>query len=347
MKAIIKTKLGKGNLELKEVPIPVYKDSEVLIKVNSMGVCGSDMLIYEGDFNTNVPIILGHEFSGEIVDVGSKVSHFSVGDRVASELNVQSCGWCVDCRKGDFHLCANRRAPGIHMNGVFAEYVALPEFILHSIPDNLSFDEGAVMEPAAVAAHGMLERTKVQPEDTVAIIGCGTIGLLSLQMAKHYGAKRVIMLGTDRDAPVRLPKALELGADHVINVDKINVKEFIDDLTDGGGVDLAVECAGDERAVNHAIDILKKNGRLLTMGMPGERDILVPWKKAVFKSMDLIFSYSSSASSWNMVRSMLERGTISTKPLITHREAFSNYRNIFEHKDKGNIIKAILYHEDK
>ncbi|NLP30970.1 MAG: alcohol dehydrogenase catalytic domain-containing protein [Clostridiales bacterium] len=345
MKAIVKTKLGKGNLELKEVPIPNYKDSEVLIKVKAMGICGSDILIYKGEFNTNVPIILGHEFSGEIVDIGNNVSHFKVGDRVASELNVQSCGWCSDCRKGDFHLCSNRKAPGIHMNGVFAEYVALPEFILHRIPDNLSYEEGAVMEPAAVAAHGVIERAGIHPEDVVAIIGCGNLGLLSLQIAKNYGAKKVIISGTNKDVKVKFPKAMELGADYVINIDEHNIREAVDEITGGKGADLVIECAGNERAVDDAIDIVRKNGRLCTMGMPGERSIPVPWKKAVFKNIDLKFSYSSSASSWNMVSSMLERCIISTKPLITHKERFENYLNILENKNDGDIIKAILHHE--
>ena len=164
-------------------------------------------------------------------------------------------------------------------------------------------------------------------------------------MAKNYGAKKVLVSGTDQDIKVRLPKALELGADYVVNVDRVNIKEYVDDVTDGRGVDLAVECAGSQHAMNDAIEILRRNGKICTMGMPGERNIEIPWKKAVFKSLDLIFSYSSSASSWSMVQSMLQRGVISTKPLITHRETMENYMNIFQEASSGDVIKAILFHK--
>lgn len=345
MKAIIKTKPGPGNVELVDVPVPGIAETEVLIKVRAMGICGSDILIIDGDMDANVPIILGHEFSGEIVEKGSKVTHFSIGDRVASELSIQSCRWCVDCRRGDFHLCANRRAPGIHMNGVFTEYIALPEFSLHKIPDNISYEEGAVMEPAAVAAHGVLERALIQPEDFVVIIGPGTIGLLALQMVMHYGAKKVVVAGKENDMHLRLLTAQELGADRIINVDRENIEDIVFEMTDGRGADLVVDCAGTQSAIYEGIQVLKKHGRLCTMGMPGEIEIGIPWKKAIFRDMDLIFSYSSSASSWNIVRSMLERGAINVKPLITHRESFSNYQIVLDDATKGNVIKAILFHE--
>ena len=221
MRALVKTEKGRGNLELREVPCPQTEAGEVLVRVRACGVCGSDLKIQDDAHPYLPPVVIGHEFAGEIVESGASVSAWKPGDRIVSEQHFKACGHCRACLSGNAFACSSKRAPGYFSDGAFAEFIKVPAWLLHRIPERLSFVEAALTEPSAVAAHGMLERTGIEPEDVVLILGCGPIGLAAAKMAQAAGASRVIITGVDRDETRRLPKARELGIDHVVAADEL------------------------------------------------------------------------------------------------------------------------------
>ena len=343
MKAVVKLSRGKGNMSLMEVDKPLCGEDDVVIRVKAVGVCGTDYHIYTDEYATTPPIAVGHEFSGEIVEVGGKAKGLAVGDRVVSELSVENCGVCRLCKTGNPHMCPHRRSPGTFTDGAYAEYIKLPWRLIHKIPNNVSFDEAAVAEPSAVVAQGLLERAKVEPEDFVVVMGPGPIGLLALQMAKLYGAKAVMVVGTDADERVRLPLARKLGADHVVNASKEDVVEKVLGLTEGFGADLVMECSGSRQAINAGIKALRRQGRMGVIGIPGPEELNVNWKEAVLKAINVVFSFASSPLSWNMVLSMLGRKVLDVNSLISHREPLENWQKVFDEIEKGNVVKAVLY----
>ncbi|HHZ03066.1 MAG TPA: alcohol dehydrogenase catalytic domain-containing protein [Tissierellia bacterium] len=341
MKAVVKTQRGYNNIELLDVDIPKCMDDEVLINVKAIGVCGTDYHIYTDEYDTVPPLIIGHEFSGVIAEVGKNVTNFNIGDRVISELSVESCGTCRYCKTGNPQICLDKKAPGTHINGIYAEYINMPANLVHKLTDNISFEEAAVIEPAAIVAHSFLQRTKIEPEDFVVVIGPGSIGLLAMQMAKIYGARKVAIIGMEADKK-RLQIAEKLGCDYVINASEEDPLAIIDKLTNGLGADLVVECSGSAGGINSGINMLRKQGRMCVIGIPGPEKIQVEWKKAVIKALDLVCTFSSSPLSWNWVISMLDRKALDLNSLISHKEPLEKWEYVFEETAKGNVVKAVL-----
>ena len=187
---------GTGNMILMETAVPDPKPNEVLILVKAAGVCGTDIHIKHDTFPYWPPVIMGHEFSGVIVEAGSEVRDYCVGDRVVAEPHTKACGKCELCRTGYIQLCASKRSPGWGINGAFAPYLALPEHLLHRLPESISYEEGALVEPTANVVQDVLERGIVEANDFVAVIGPGPIGLLSVMAAKAAGARTVALVGT-------------------------------------------------------------------------------------------------------------------------------------------------------
>ena len=178
MKALVKTKKGKGFLEIKEMPVPEINHDEVLIKVYYTGICGTDIHIFTDQFPLYYPpVILGHEFSGEIVKLGEKVTSWKTGDRVVAECQSLVCGKCRFCRTGHPEACLFKRSPGWGINGSFADYIKMPDWLLHKIPDNVSYKEAALTEPAAVSSQALYSRAKVSAGDFVVVLGTGPIGI--------------------------------------------------------------------------------------------------------------------------------------------------------------------------
>jgi L-iditol 2-dehydrogenase len=258
MEALVKTRPGKGFMAIKEVKNPEPDKNEVLIKIKAAGICGSDVHFYDGSLTHCLPpVILGHEFSGEIVQVGDAVTRFSPNDRVVSEPHKGGCGLCMFCQTGQMEVCAEKRAIGYKIDGAFAPYITMPEASLHRIPDHLSFEHAALAEPLAVVIKGVLERTKVNPEDFVVVLGCGPVGLLAANAVKAEGARSVMITGTDLDEGTRLKAARQMNIDHVLNIHQENIREAVLSLTNGIGADLVVEACGVEAAINQAFDILR------------------------------------------------------------------------------------------
>lgn len=342
MQALVKSESGPGNIELREIPPPRIDSDEVLIRVRACGICGSDLKIQDDQHPYTPPVVVGHEFAGEIVEVGVDVTNWEVGVRVVSEQHTKACGSCRQCLTGNAFACSSKRAPGYFTDGAFAEFIKVPAWLLHQVPDNLSFVEAAFSEPAAVAAHGMLERTGINPEDMVLILGCGPIGLVAAKMAKLAGASEVIITGIDRDETTRLPKAQELGVDHVVNVMRTDLAAHIDEVTKGEGVDVVIELSGAPSAITQAFLLTRRLGRVGIIGQPPEDEITIPYRQAMFRALTIIFSYSSKYTSWEKVLSLFAREMIKPDQFITHVLPLAEWERGFDLARSGEAIKVIL-----
>lgn len=342
MQALVKTAAGPGNMELRQVPVPTIDQDEVLIRVKACGICGSDLKIQDDHHPFTPPVVVGHEFSGEIVEVGALVTGWQGGDRVVSEQHIGACGRCQQCLTGNAFACAAKRAPGYFTDGAFTEFIKVPACLLHRIPDQLSFVEAAFTEPAAVAVHGVLERTGISPQDIVLVQGCGPIGLAAAKMAQVAGAAKVILTGIDRDETTRLPKGRELGIDHVVNVMGTDLKEFIDDLTKGEGADVVIELSGALSAIRQSFELARRRGRVGIIGQPPRDDIEIPYREALFKALVVVFSYSSKYTSWERALSMFAGGALKPAHFITHTLPLTDWEQGFDLSRSGEAVKVVL-----
>ena len=342
MRALLKTSTGVGNMELDKVPVPQLAPDEVLVRVHACGICGSDLKILEDQHPYTPPVIVGHEFSGEIVEKGRDVEKWKLGDRVVSEQHVGACQHCRQCLSGNAFACREKRSPGYFTNGAFAEYIKLPAWLLHRIPDNVSYIEAALCEPTAVAVHGILERTQIRPEDIVVILGCGPIGLLGARMSQVAGASQVIITGIDRDEESRLPKARELGIDHVVNVSHTDLSAFITEMTAGEGADVVIELSGALPAIKQAFSLCRRDGRLGIIGQPPADSIEIPYREAMFRALHVTFSYSSKFSSWGRALSMFSRRAINPGDFISQVLPLEKWEQGFELARSGEAVKVVL-----
>lgn len=342
MRALRKLAEGKGNIAIVECPVPKIDEDEVLIQVEAVGVCGTDYHIYTAEYPTSPPLTIGHEFSGNIVEIGPKVKGVEIGDRVISELSVMSCGTCIHCKTGNPQICPSKTPPGSEIDGACAEYIKMPYRLIHKIPDNVSYEEAAVVEPAAIVVHGVLERAMVYVNDFVVVIGAGPIGLLSAQAARIAGAKEVVIIGTDSDEGLRFESARKLGFNNLINVSKVDAVQEILKMTNQRGADLIIECSGAVQAINTSIDIVRKHGRMCVIGIPGDEFIKFKWKKAVFKAMTVTFHFSSSSTSWSKVLDLIDSKKLDVKSLITCKASMDEWEDIFKKVGEGKVLKAVL-----
>jgi L-iditol 2-dehydrogenase len=342
MEALVKTQKGKGFLEVQPVEDPVVRKNEVLLQVKAAGICGTDIHIMEDRFPNNPPVILGHEFSGEIVDVGTDVSEYQVGDRVVSEPHKGGCGTCRYCLTGEVEVCRNKKAIGYKIDGCFASHIAMPVTSLHRIPSNVTYEQAALTEPMAVAVKGVLERTKIEAEDFVMVSGCGPIGLLAAAAAKAEGARAVMITGTNGDEKLRLPAARVLGIDHVINVQKEDALQVVQDLTAGAGADVVVEASGAAPAIRQTFDLVKIDGRICGLGLSGKEEIGIPWDTAIIKAVRLVCSMSSNWTSWERALSIMAGSKIDLDPLITADFALHDWQKAFAMLQNLEAIKILL-----
>jgi len=342
MKAIVKTGKGKGLVEVRDVAIPQINDNEVLIKVHYSGICGTDIHIWNDEFPYYPPVTLGHEFSGEIVKLGKDINRWKIGDKVVSELHTRACGVCRFCRTGNYQACKFKRSPGWGINGSFAEYIKMPSWLLHKIPDGVSMKEAAIMEPAAIAAQA-LYRANVKVSDFVVIFGPGPIGLICAKMAMIAGASRVIMVGKEIDSKIRLPLAKKLGVDYAVNIDKeADLENFVKDLTNGEGADIVIEATGSEFAINKAFKILHWYGKMSVVGLPNKNQLNIDWRTGCFKALDIRFSFSSKYLDWEKTLRLLEKKRLNLKALISHEFILDEWEKAFKIITEGEAVKVLL-----
>jgi len=344
MKALVVYK--PYDLRLEEVDVPRIKDDEVLVKVESVGICGSDIEIKNGTYPDYIayPIIPGHETAGVVVEVGRNVIGFKEGDRVAVEPHA-GCGICRNCKRGYYSYCINYGKPGhrtlgFTVNGSYAEYVAAPARNLHKLPSNMSFEEGSMAVSAGTSMFGIME-IGIEPGDYVVIIGPGPIGLTALALVKAVGAGKTIVLGTRWP---RLNMAKELGADVLINVyeDKDPVKTVLE-LTDGVGADVVINTTPSPQTVQQGIKMLRRGGRYLMLGLTWEPTPLVLGEISV-KGITIKGTRGEARNALDMVIKLAESGRVNLKKLITHTFKLDDVIQAFEVFEKriGDPLKVIV-----
>ena len=312
MKGVVKYKRGDGFTELRDVEVRKPDAYEVLVEVHSAGICGSDLHIHHDHINIpmNPPVIIGHEFSGTIIERGADVESVEIGERVTVEPGFWICGKCDYCRAGFSNLCSQRQVIGYWHNGAFAKYCTVPEHGLHKLPPNVDFISGALTEPLACCVHGVIEQTKIAAGDFVAITGPGAIGMLSLQLAKAEGGI-VAVCGTSGDDN-RLKQAEELGADLTLDVDKDDADAVVKEHTNGYGADVVLECSGAAPAARLGLELVRKRGKYTQMGLFGEV-INIDFERIAFKELQVTGFIAQKRTAWERALRLMEHGMVSTK----------------------------------
>ncbi|EOD8112783.1 TPA: zinc-binding dehydrogenase [Staphylococcus aureus] len=339
MKALVKTREGHGNLELLDKEVATPLDDKVKIKVHYAGICGTDIHTYEGHYKVNFPVTLGHEFSGEIVEVGADVKDFKVGDRVTSETTFYVCNECEYCESKDYNLCNHRKGIGTQVDGAFTNYVIAREESLHHIPDEVSYQSAAMTELLACAHHGV-SKIQVNSGDVAVVMGPGPIGLLVAQVLKSKGAT-VVVTGLDNDK-VRLDKAEALHMDYVVNLQQTDLKTYINGITDGYGADVVVECSGAVPAARQGLDILRKKGFYSQIGIFKDAEITFDMEKVIQKEITVVGSRSQKPADWEPSLQLMADGLVNAEALVTKIYDISKWDEAYQHLKSGEGIKALL-----
>lgn len=339
MKALVKKELGFGSLEIQERPEPSPGRNQVKIEVKYAGICGSDIHTYEGHYKVAAPVTLGHEFSGVVVEVGEGVTEFKVGDRVTSETTFYICGECEYCKTRDYNLCPHRKGLGTQQDGGFAKYLISRKESVHLLPENVDFRSAAMTEPLACTYHAVA-KTEVNEGDLVVVIGPGPIGLLAAQVAKSKGAT-VVVTGLTKDK-IRLEKALEVGIDHAVNTQEEDLKEFVNKLTNNYGADVVLECSGAVPAAKQGLDILRKKGRYVQVGLFAEPEVQFDLEKIIQKEIQVVGSRSQKPADWEPSLALMNEGKVNAKALVTHEFDITQWDEAYSAIKSGEAIKVLL-----
>ena len=337
MRALIKKENRPECMEVGQVDKSSCPDDYVLIRVLAGGVCGTDLHIRTGEWVCGkVPVVMGHEFCGEIAEWGKKVQGFQKGDRVVVEPHIAACGVCEYCLTGRRHLCPAKKGLGIDIDGGFAEFVAVEARLVHRLPAGVSPEEGALMEPTAIVCHGVLIKGSVRSCDRVAVVGPGPIGIIAAQVARAVGAREVMVVGVQKDRETRLKLCEDLQFKTYLAEDREAM------LRMKSRYDVVVEASGVSKGIGLAVDLLKRDGQMIAIGIPMEDQSNVPWAEAVRKSATLHCTYSSSFTAWEMALTLVESGKVRLKPLITHDVDLQEWRKAFDALAAGKGVKAVL-----
>ncbi len=338
MKALAKTKDAPG-LELIDAPVPEIGISDVLIRVNKTGICGTDLHIYNWDAwaskTVPVPLIIGHEFVGEIVEIGSNVRDFAPGDIVSGEGHVV-CGHCRNCLAGRRHLCAETEGVGVNRQGAFAEYIALPQSNIWLQAAEIDSDIQSIFDPFGNAAHATLS-FDVLGED-VLITGAGPIGCMSAAIAKHAGARHVVI--TDIN-PWRLDLAAKMGATRTVDVSKEKLSDVQSELGMSEGFDVGLEMSGNENAFHSMLNNMAHGGKIALLGIPAN-PIAIDWNIVVFNGLTIKGIYGREMyETWYKMTVMLQSG-LDLSPVVTHHFDYTEFEKGFQAMQEGNCGKVIL-----
>jgi len=330
------------SVELREVPIPDIGEEDVLFKVLAAGICGSDLHQYTGNqsWKVNYPVVLGHEFSGVIAKLGSRVHGFKEGDRVVSETAAVLPPDSALIREGLYNLDPHRLGFGYGVNGAMTSFVKVPTRCLHPIPASLSFEKASLTEPCCVAYNAVCVNSRLRPGNTVAVIGPGPIGLLCATMAKLSGAGHLIVIGTAADA-MRLQTATTIGADTVLGAHGEDVAEWARQFGDGLGLDLVIDAAGVSASLKLALEIVRPAGQITKVGW-GPQPLDFSLDPLVQKAVTLQGSYSHNWPVWEKVISLLSSGKIDLDPILNRVSPLEDWRAAFDEMHSGVIVKGVL-----
>lgn len=341
MKAAVMTGIGKMDFEERDIPKP--KANEVLVKLEYVGICGSDLHYYEtgaiGDYVVEPPFVLGHEPGGVVVEVGEEVHHLRAGDRVALEPG-KTCGHCEFCRQGKYNLCPEVvffATPPV--DGVFQEYVAHEADLCFKLPESVSTMEGALIEPLAVGFHAAIQGDAHLGQKAV-VMGAGCIGLVSMMALKARGVSEVYVVDIMEK---RLEKAMELGADGVINAAAEDVVERAGELTDGRGMDLVIETAGTEITTRQAIQIARKGSNIVLVGYSKTGEMNLPMSLVLDKELTFktVFRYRHI---YPMAIDAVASGKVNLKGIVTDIFPLDEAQKAMDYSvnNKADIVKAVI-----
>jgi alcohol dehydrogenase/L-iditol 2-dehydrogenase len=342
MKALVQYALAKDAVELRDMPRPQCRADEALVQVKAVSVCGSDLhqKANRQSWPVNIPVILGHEFSGVIVEVGSGVEGFPKGTRVACETSAIICGRCIHCRSGNYQLCSHRKGFGYGTHGAMAEFVAVPERILHSVPENVRFETAALAEPASVAYNAVILRGGVRLGDLVVVLGPGPIGILCVAMAAMSGASSVILAGLASDAR-RLAEGRKLGATHTVVAGQTEPIGLVRDISGSLGADLVVDATGVSASLKTAMELVRAGGAIVKVGW-GPQPMAYSMDPLVQKAADIRASFSHNFPIWEKVIRLLANDQLDLSPLTSRTYPLAAWREAFEDMESGRNLKSIL-----
>lgn len=338
MRSLVKAKREPG-IWMQDVPVPEYGVNDVLIKIHKTAICGTDIHIYSWDewaqATIPVPMTVGHEFYGEIVEIGREVKGFKVGQRVSGEGHI-TCGMCRNCRAGRRHLCRNTEGVGVNRPGCFAEYLALPATNVLVLPDNITGDQASILDPFGNATHCALA-FDVVGED-VLITGAGPIGIMAVAIMRHIGARHVVITDVNDH---RLELARKMGASRAVNVKYQSLKNVMDELGMAEGFDVGLEMSGNPLAFNDMVKAMNHGGHIALLGIPPQETI-IDWNHVIFKGLVIKGIYGREMfETWYKMIAMLQSG-LNLAPVITHHFPVAEYQHAFQIMASGQSGKVIL-----
>jgi len=342
MKALVKAKAEKG-IWLEEVPVPEAGPNDVLIKIRHAAICGTDLHIYNWDEwaqkTIPVPLVAGHEFMGEIVEVGSHVNGYAVGDRVSGEGHI-TCGHCRNCRAGKRHLCRNTVGVGVNRTGAFADYLSLPASNAFKIPASIPDEVASFLDPLGNATHTALSFDLVGED--VLITGAGPIGIMACAICKHVGARYVVITDVN---DYRLELARRAGADRVLNVTTEDPREAMTALGMTEGFDVGLEMSGHPDAFRTMLSVMNHGGKIAMLGIPPS-DMAIDWNEVIFKGLELKGIYGREMfETWYKMSSMLQSG-LDISSVLTHHMPLTSFQEAFDIVASGQAGKVVLRWED-
>ena len=338
MKALVKAKAEEG-IWMEDVPVPEPGPNEVLIRVHKTAICGTDMHIYNWDEwaqrTIPVPMVVGHEFSGEIVDLGAAVTSLAIGQRVSGEGHIV-CGHCRNCRAGRGHLCRNTLGVGVNRPGAFADYLVIPSHNVYPLPEDVSDDIAAIFDPLGNAVHTALSFDLVGED--VLVTGAGAIGIMGALVAKEVGARKVVI--TDIN-PSRLQRARDLGVEHTVDTSKQKLSDVMREIGMTEGFDVGLEMSGAADAFRQMIHAMNNGGKIAILGIaPAAFEI--DWNEVIFKMLTLKGIYGREMfETWYKMTALVQ-GRLDLSPIITHRLPAAEFQTGFDAMQAGNAGKVVL-----
>jgi len=338
MHALVKQHAAPG-LELREIPKPVVGPNDVLIRVKRTAICGTDVHIYSWDAwaqkTIPVPMAVGHEYCGVVVEVGSEVSGFAPGDRVSGEGHI-TCGHCRNCRAGRRHLCRNTVGVGVNRPGCFAEYVVIPAFNAFKLPDVIDDDIAAILDPLGNAVHTALA-FDVVGED-VLITGAGPIGIMAVAIVRFIGARNVVITDVNE---YRLDLARKMGATLALNVTTDSLDNAMKQLGMREGFDVGLEMSGNASAIRDMLRTLHHGGSMAMLGIPAN-EIAIDWNEVILKGLTIKGIYGRQMfETWYKMAALLQSG-LNIRPVITHHVPYTDYQRAFEIMRQGQSGKIVM-----
>ena len=338
MKSLVKSHSQQG-IWLEDTAKPEVGHNDLLIKIRKTAICGTDMHIYNWDDwaqkTIPVPMVVGHEYVGEVVDMGQEVQGFKVGDRVSGEGHI-TCGHCRNCRAGRRHLCRNTEGVGVNRAGAFAEYLVIPAFNAFKIPDNISDDLASIFDPFGNAVHTALSFDLVGED--VLITGAGPIGIMAAAVARHVGARHVVITDVN---PYRLALAEKMGVTRAVNVAEENLKDVMNQLGMTEGFDIGLEMSGVPVAFRDMLNNMNNGGKIAMLGIPPQ-DVAIDWSQVIFKGLVIKGIYGREMfETWYKMASLIQSG-LDISPIITHQFSIDEFQQGFDTMGSGHSGKVIL-----